>query len=109
MRKLDRVTRLLKPGPCLGIALVLMSLLQLGVQTACADDYYAPRTTKDEQDLFNNVFSYHIPQGREELKKGRHFAAVEHAEFVLNRYPNHPQGLTLLMDACLGWGSPNAM
>lgn len=68
-------------------------------------DYYAPRLTSDDTQLFNNVESFHLEPGRQELKSKRFKAALDHAEFMLRYYPNHPQALDLLSQICVSWGS----
>jgi tetratricopeptide (TPR) repeat protein len=83
-------------------ALILMAVLQLTGRSAFAwADYYAPRTENGEISTFNNVTNYHLGPGREELAKTRFEAALQHAEFVLRYFPNHPQALSLLSEICL--------
>ena len=92
-----------------GIILILTAILQMFSLTAFAQqsnlDYYASRTGTEIQ-LFNNVQSYHLGPGREEMDKGRYGAALEHFEFILRYYPNHPQTLIALSELCLKWKSP---
>ena len=94
----------------LGIVLILTAILQLGNGAVLAQqgnlDYYAPRTGQNEIQLFNNVQGHHLGLGREEMEKGRYAPALEHFEFILRYYPNHPQTLIALSELCLKWKSP---
>lgn len=88
-----------------------MAILLLGSMATLAQqhglDYYAPRTGNNEITLFNNVEGHHLGPGRAEmLKKNRYHAALEHFEFILRYYPNHPQTLSLLSELCMKWKSP---
>lgn len=103
------------PGYRLGAALILTVILQLGSVLALAQksgleegglDYYAPRTGRNEIDLFNNVQGHHLNPGREKLAKGQYYYALQDVEFILRYYPNHPQALNLLSELCLKWKSP---
>jgi TPR repeat len=93
----------------IGSVFILMAVLHMFCLTAFAQqsnlDYYAPRTGQNEIQLFNNVQGYHLGPGREEMEKGRYGAALEHFEFILRYYPNHPQTLISLSELCLRWKS----
>ena len=84
-------------------------LVALASGTALAQqhnrDYYAPRFTSDDIQLFNNVENFHLEPGRQELKAQRFKAALDHAEFILRYYPNHPQALDLLSQICVKWNT----
>ena len=71
-----------------------------------ARDYYAPRTAKNEIQLYNNVMGHHFNQGQKELADRRYHAALAHYEFILRYYPNQPQVLGLLSELCMKWKSP---
>ena len=94
----------------LGIVLILTAILQLGNVAVLAQqgnlDYYAPRTGQNEIQLFNNVQGHHLGLGREEMEKGRYAPALEHFEFILRYYPNHPQTLFALSELCQKWKTP---
>lgn len=93
------------------LPLILMAGLQLGSLPVFAQsrdyalpggqDYYEPRTTEDQIRTLANVQLYHLGPGLEQLKLGRYHQALEHFEFILRYYPNHPQVLRLVSDMCL--------
>jgi tetratricopeptide (TPR) repeat protein len=93
------------------LPLTLMAILQLGSLPALAQsrdyalphgqDYYAPRTTRDEITTLTNVQLYHLGPGREAMKAARYPQALEQFEFILNYYPNHPVVLRLVSDMCM--------
>ena len=69
-------------------------------------DYYAPRRTQVEIELFNNVQSHHLPLGRDRTASGDYEAALKEFGFILYYYPNHTPALAGLSELCLKWKSP---
>jgi len=89
------------------ILAVIIHMLGLTAFAQQSDqDYYAPRTSQTDIELFKNVQSYHLGPGREEMANGRYGAALAHFEFILRYYPNHPQTLVALSELCQKWNSP---
>jgi tetratricopeptide (TPR) repeat protein len=90
--------------------LILMLALQVLSSVAVAqpsnNDFYAPRSGADSKELLQNVLQYHLGPGREEMGNGRWQPALEHFEFILRYYPNHPQALFALSELCQKWKSP---
>ena len=94
-------------GHGVGAAWILVVILQALSPAASAqqenNDYYAPRPTNTEKQLFNNVQGHHLAPGRAAMEKGEFPPALEHFEFILAYYPNHPQALFALSELCLKW------
>ena len=97
-------------GRGVGAAWILVAILQALSPAATAqqanNDYYAPRPTQAERQLFNNVQGHHLAPGRAAMEKGEFPPALEHFEFILGYYPNHPQALFALSELCLKWKHP---
>lgn len=87
--------------------LMLVAILLLWPLTLLAQegnqDYYAFRSEGNAVSLFHNVQNHHLEPGRAEAAKGRYGAALEHYEFILRYYPNHPHALASLTDLCQKW------
>ncbi|HTF20851.1 MAG TPA: tetratricopeptide repeat protein [Chryseolinea sp.] len=89
------------------VAILIFQMLDVSAFAQQADqDFYAPRTSQGDIELFRNVQSYHLGPGREEMGNGRYGAALAHFEFILRYYPNHPQTLVALSELCQKWNSP---
>ncbi|EAR21146.1 tetratricopeptide repeat protein [Nitrococcus mobilis] len=58
-------------------------------------DYYAPASYPPR--LIKNVLGYHIKPAEEGLKAGNWTKAEGNIGFILNYFPNHPEGLKLAL------------
>ena len=63
-------------------------------------DYYAPRDSQADQQLFRNVEGYHLQPAIDHMRVREYQAAKGDLEFILGFYPNHPRALMLLSDVC---------
>jgi tetratricopeptide (TPR) repeat protein len=52
------------------------------------------------------VTDVHLTSGQQALRTRWYDKAYSEAQWVLNQFPNHPQGLILLVQTCEKWQSP---
>jgi tetratricopeptide (TPR) repeat protein len=65
-------------------------------QPATDNDYY---TTKDAA-LLRSVERYHVQVAEEKIRTKYYSSARQDVDFVLRYFPNHPQGLLLMVQLC---------
>lgn len=87
------------------LMLALQVISSVAVAQPSNNDFYASRSGTDSKELLHNVIQFHLGPGRDEAIKGRFDAALEHFEFILRYYPNHPQALFALSELCQKWKS----
>jgi tetratricopeptide (TPR) repeat protein len=92
-----------KPGAS---AVVLLFLSITAFAQGGGYDYYAPRTDNADIIRLKNVEGYHVAPGRAQVAARNYYYAQQEFEFILNYYPNHPQGLSLLSDLCEKYTDP---
>lgn len=82
---------------------LLMPLLVFGVEgNKGVYDYFGPKPAE----LLWAVESYHLQQGITKMNDGRLQYAFQDFEFILNRFPNHPKALALMVEVTNKMGKP---
>jgi len=88
----------------LGIAVVIGSLAVCSARADTPRDYY-----NQEARIVGGlevVNKLHLTPGQEALRTRWYEKAFNEAGYILNLFPNHPQGLILLVQTCEQWKSP---
>jgi tetratricopeptide (TPR) repeat protein len=83
----------------LALALALAACLQSAsalAQPAMNNDYYKSAGTE----LLRSVERYHVGPASDKLRTHQYESASGDIDFTLRYFPNHPQGLSLLMQLC---------
>jgi tetratricopeptide (TPR) repeat protein len=82
-----------------GLAFALAACLESGsalAQLVYNNDYYKSAGTE----LLRSVERYHVGPAGDKLRTHQYESAWGDIEFTLRFFPNHPQGLSLLMQLC---------
>jgi len=72
-------------------------------QEGGSGDYYTAANRPLAMELLRNVEKYHLGLGFEDQRRKAYHYAKQHWEFILHRFPNHPQALKGLTDTCRFW------
>ena len=67
------------------------------------NDYYAARGTA----LLNTVQKYHLFRAEDEIRSRNYTPARADLDFLLHYFPNHPQGLLLVVQLCTEHSAQN--
>ena len=101
------------PSRSIGLAVMIAGSLLTGATAGMAarvdfnraNDYYPAFGTQD----LKVVEQYHLGPCEQRLRERDYARAYNECNFILKIFPNHPQALLMMAQACEQWKSPRCM